>query len=134
MFFFLISLIISLTLAIFLFVILTRCLVVNWERKNKHALSYLRPVLLTLVFLYVCLTVTLPCLLDSVAVLSKNLQTEEITLHSDQMAVMGLKVGGQVYHYQPLQFKLEENHTYRLSFTPRSRFIVEVIEISNEER
>ncbi|NLO36129.1 MAG: hypothetical protein GX112_07235 [Clostridiaceae bacterium] len=80
MFFYLLSLAACLILTISVAMILTRCLTVNWERKNKHPLSYLLPVALTVVLLYVSLTLTVPTLLDSVAIVNDTLTVEEITV------------------------------------------------------
>ena len=129
LFFYLLSLAACLILTISVAMILTRCLTVNWERKNKHPLSYLLPVALTVVLLYVSLTLTVPTLLDSVAIVNDTLTVEEITVDGSALQRFSLVVHGRTLHVNPWQYPLTPGQTVRVAYTPRSRFILEVIEI-----
>ena len=108
---------------------LVRSLTVNWERKNRHPFSYLLPVILTAVLLYVSLTLNIPRLLDVVAVLGRDCTQEEITLDEAAIGPMTILAGGRVLHYNPWQFTFAAGQPNRVTYTPRSRFIIEMTEI-----
>ena len=129
MLFFILSLLISVLLTAVIVVILTKTLVVNWERKNRHPLSFLMPVVLTVILLYVSVTLTVPCLLDSVAVVAKTCTLEEITLEQGAVGQMTVQAGERSLHYNPWQFKFAAGKSFRVLYTPRSHFILEVTEI-----
>lgn len=129
MLFFMMSLVISVFLTAIILVILAKSLTVNWERKNRHQLSYLLPVVLTVVLLYVSLTMAVPRLLDSVAVLSKACPVEEIHAEAGTIGSMTIQAGERTLHYNPWQFKFTDGQSFRVMYTPRSRFILEVTEI-----
>ncbi|MDD4138740.1 MAG: hypothetical protein GX821_09800 [Clostridiaceae bacterium] len=129
MFFYLFSLVVCLTLTLAVAMVLTRCLTVNWERKNRHPFSYLLPVALTVVLLYVSLTLTVPTALDFVAIANDTLTVEEIAVDGSTLKRFSLVVHGRTLYVNPWQFKLEPGQVVRVAYTPRSRFILEVIEI-----
>lgn len=129
MLFFILSLLISVILTTVIVTILTKTLTVNWERKNRHPLSFLMPVVLTVILLYLSVTLTVPCLLDSVAVVAKTCILEEITLEQGAVGQMTVQVGERLLHYNPRQFKFAAGRSFRVLYTPRSHFILEVTEI-----
>ena len=133
MLFFILSLLISVILTIMIAVMLTKTLTVNWERKNRHPLSFLMPVVLTVILLYVSVTLTVPCLLDSVAVVAKTCTLEEITLEQGAVGQMTVQAGERILHYNPQQFKFTGGQSFRVLYTPRSHFILEVTEIGQNK-
>jgi hypothetical protein len=127
--FFILNLVISVILTAVIMVILAKSLTVNWERKNRHPFSYLMPVVLTVVLLYVSLTMTVPRLLDSVAVATKACTVEEVHTEPGTIGSMTIQAGERVLHFNPWQFKFTTGQSFRVTYTPRSRFILEVTEI-----
>ena len=123
---YLLSLFASLILTSVVIMLLTKCLTVNWERKNRHRFSYVMPVILTVILLYLSLTLTMPRLLDSLAVLTDQCPVEEVHMADASIGSMTLQIGDRVLHYNPRQFTFLAEQTVRLKYTPRSRFILEV--------
>ncbi|MDW7657605.1 MAG: hypothetical protein SCM11_10580 [Bacillota bacterium] len=82
-----------------------------------------------MVLLYVSLTMTVPRLLDSVAVVTKACTVEEVYTESGTIGSMTIQAGERVLHYNPWQFTVTAGQSFRVTYTPRSRFILEVTEI-----
>jgi len=126
MVFYFITLTLSVLLSIVLFKLLIRSLQVNWERKNRLPLGYLTPVLLTAIFILLTTGLTVPRLLDTVNLLARTYDIEEIVLQKNQIHWNSLSVGQRRYFFNQWQFKPQTNQAYRISFTPHSRYIVEM--------
>lgn len=124
----------SLVLVSVIIMLLSRSIKVNWERKNKHPLSYILPVILTVVLLYCSLNLAVPQLLDGVNVLEKNCVMEEIQI-DDTMTIgrSTVKTKERTLFYGPWQFDFQAGQKYRITYTPRSRMIIEVTEIGSSE-
>ncbi len=129
---FFMSLATSLVLTGAVLLLLTKCLTVNWERKNRHPVSYLMPVVLTVILLYLSLSMTVPRLLDAMSVAAQTFTIEEVDLTDEVIGRMTLQTSGRTLHYNPRQFSFESGQSIRLKYTPRSRFIFEVTEIGQE--
>ena len=127
---FLFSLAFSLLMTATLIALLCRSLGVNWDRKNRRPLSYLTPVLLTVVLLYLSITQTLPRLLDTVAVIAKTCTVEEVNIQAADIHWNVLQNGARKFYYNQRQYTLTAGRTYRISYTPRSHYIIEVTEVA----
>lgn len=124
MVFFIWSLILSLILTVIFAVLLLRAVRVNHERKNRHPASYLMPVALTLVFLYLTINLTMPRLLDTVNLISRMTSLEDVPVTNESLSFNVLVIDGQRYFFNQWQITLEPGSVYRIEYTPRSRYIV----------
>lgn len=129
MLFFLISLIVSLLLTLIVLGLLGRSLSVNWEMRNRKPIGYLTPVLLMLLLIYLCLTQSVPRLLDTVAVLSRTCPVEEILAADDGSRRISLPDGRKLA-YSRLQFEFIAGRSYLITYTPKSYYVIEVTEIA----
>lgn len=123
-FYFLFSLGVSLILAISLFALLINRLQVNWTRQNKIGISFLLPVLITIVFIFVIYLDTQPKILDLINLIQGNTKTIEV--QSEEIEVQGnnLIIDDQIYLVSPLSEKISDQKTYRFSYLPNSNIIV----------
>jgi hypothetical protein len=129
--FFLLSLVLSLLLSGAIFAGLYKALQVNWERKNKRPISYLSPVALTIAFLLLSANLAAPRLLDSVSLLSHEYGSEEIRVAAGDLGWNTLSAKGHRFIYNQWKYRLLPGRTYRFTYTPRSRFIIEFTEIAD---
>jgi len=130
MWYFLLSLVLSLAISGTLLAGLIRSLKINWERKNHRPISYLTPVLLTLVFLGLTLILTVPRLLDTVPLLAADYVIEEISPEQSDINWSTLNSGSRRFFFNQWQWQPEAGKSYRISYTPHSRYIVEMIEVA----
>jgi predicted PurR-regulated permease PerM len=131
-FFFILT--VSLTLTGAVLALLIRRLVINWERKNSRPLSYLLPVLLTVVLLYLSLTIAVPRLLDTVDVLAGACPTEEMVITAEDVHFGSLQNSERVFFFYPWRSDQLAGTTCRVTYTPRSKFIIEVTQIDQTTR
>lgn len=89
------------------------------------------PVLLTVALLFISITLSIPCLLDSVSVLTRNYSIEEISLQEEQLGRTAIQADNQTFHYNPAQFTFKAGQIYRITYTPRSRFIIDIMEMTD---
>ncbi len=134
MVFFIFSLAAALILTVVILLLLSRSLQVNWERKNRHPASYLMPVVLTVILLYLSLGLTLPCLLDLICLADGSCPLEEIYRAELELTKTTLSSNDKTWHYNPWQFSFSDTGAYRIQYTKRSHFILAVTELntSNE--
>ncbi len=135
MIYFTLSMLLSLVLSGALLALLIRRLKTNWDRKNRFPISFLAPIALTAIFLILTVYVTLPRVLDTIHMIEKSYVIEEVKIDSDSIGWSTLEVDGKLYYFNQWRYHPETGKTYRLSFTPNSRFIVfmdEVVETTME--
>jgi hypothetical protein len=130
--FYSLSLVASTVLCIVVLILLTHSLVVNWERKNRHPASFLMPVVLTVVLLYASIGLALPCLMDLVSVADGSSPVEEVTLAEMELGKASLTVAGKKLHFNPRQFSFADADAFRIKYTKRSNFILDVSVISRD--
>ncbi|NLM19506.1 MAG: hypothetical protein GX217_05725 [Clostridiaceae bacterium] len=123
-FYFLFSLGVSLMLAIALFALLINRLQINWTRQNKIGISFLLPVLITVIFIFVIYLDTQPKVLDLINLIQGNTKTIEV--QSEEIEVQGnnLIIDDQIYLLSPLSENISDQKTYRFSYLPNSKIIV----------
>jgi hypothetical protein len=129
-FFFILSLVLSVILCGALLAGLLHSLQINRERKNHRPISYLSPVLLTVVFISLVVFLGVPRFLDLVSMIQGSYVISEIRVEKVNLGWSTLSDGQKCYIYDRWQFKLEASHTYRITCTPQSHFIVDVTEIA----
>jgi hypothetical protein len=128
--FFVVSLILSLVLSGALLAALLHSFQINRERKNRRPISYLNPVFLTFVFLLIVIYLALPRMFDLVSILDRAYVIEEVRVDDGELGWNSLQDGERHFTFNPWQFKLEPGRTYRITYTPRSRFIIEASEMA----
>jgi predicted PurR-regulated permease PerM len=128
--FFLLSLALSLLISGAVFVGLLKSLQINWERRNKRPISYLSPVLLTTALLILMAFLTIPRLLDTISLISRDYGIEEIHVEKSSLGWNSLKSGKRLFIYNQWQYKLQPDKTYQITYMPRSGFILDLVEIA----
>lgn len=124
MLYFSLSLILSLMLTAALLACLIKSLRINWSRKNRRPLGYLTPVILTVLFILISLTVAIPRLMDVVNMISQSYSIETVKVNDAGLGWSKLRHEQRVYYFNHWRFQPEPGRTYRIYFTPNSRFIV----------
>ncbi|HHU53780.1 MAG TPA: hypothetical protein GXZ43_06895 [Clostridiaceae bacterium] len=122
--YFIFSLGVSLTLAIALLVLLINRLQVNWTRQNKVGISFLLPVLITIILIFVIYLDTQPKVLDLINLFQGNTRTVEAK--SEEIKVQGnnLIIDDQTLLISPLSEKISDQKIYRFSYLPNSKIVV----------
>ncbi|MDD2534248.1 MAG: hypothetical protein PHC86_06070 [Eubacteriales bacterium] len=129
------SLILCILMTGIILIFLIQALRVNRERKNRHPISFLLPVALTIVFLYLSINLTIPRFLDLVNLLSKTYSIEEIEVPENGLGWNTLLTADHRYFYNQWEIELEDGKKYRIEYTPRSYYLVratlvETLEVS----
>lgn len=131
MIYYIYSLILCLLLSFCLFVLLLYRIKINTDHKNRHAVSYFLPVVLTAAFLYFTVTITVPRTLDVPAVITGRLSVEETELESNQIGRNSVKTDAGVFYFGFGQDIPESKMAYKIEYTPRSKYIIRVEPISS---
>jgi predicted PurR-regulated permease PerM len=129
LFFFFISLLLSLVVSSALLACLVKSLQINWDRRNRRPISYLAPVLLTFAFIGLTSFLTAPRLLDTVTLMTKSYVIEEISLKQDDIRWSTFYSGKRRFFFNQWQFEPAADKVYRISYTPRSRYVVDMTEV-----
>ncbi|MGB4609326.1 MAG: hypothetical protein WBH77_01745 [Saccharofermentanales bacterium] len=122
--YFLFSLGASLTLAIGLLALLINRLQVNWTRQNKVGISFLLPVLITIIFIFVIYLDTQPKVLDLINLFQGNTKTLEVQSEDIEVQGNNLIIDDQIYLLSPSSEKISDQKTYRFSYLPHTKIIV----------
>ena len=126
MIYYIYSLSLCLLLSLCLFALLLYRIKINTDHKNRHAISYFLPVVLTAAFIYFSVTITVPRMLDLPSVLTGRLSIEETVLNSKQISRNSVKTDSDTFYYG---FGLDipnSGKAYRIEYTPRSRYIINI--------
>jgi hypothetical protein len=127
--YFALSLALSLVISGTLLAGLVKSLQINWARKNRRPVSFLTPVILTGLFILLSLYLTVPRLLDTVSMASGSYIIEEISLSNGDIGWNSLNSGQRSFFYNQWRFHPATGKTYRVSFTPHSLYIVSMSEV-----
>jgi hypothetical protein len=129
LFFFLSGLILSICTSSALFIGLLKALQINWERRNRRPISYLSPVLLTVVLLVLTVSLAVPRLLDTVQLIAGSLEIDEIQVGAGDIGWNTLKDGKRRFTYSQWKYDVKPGHTYQITYTPRSHAILNMTEV-----
>lgn len=132
MLYFIFTLILSLILSGAVLAGLVKSLQINWSRRNRRPLSFLSPVILLLVFLALSLNLAVPRILDMVNMIDHSLPVEEVTVAAGAVGWSTLNSDGRTYFFNQWRYQPIEGKTYRITYTPRSSYIDEFIEITDK--
>ncbi len=125
------SLSLCLLLSLCLFAMLLYRVKINTEHKNRHAISYFLPVVVTAAFIYFSVTITVPRILDLPAVITGRLSIEETVLNSGQISRNSVKTNSGTFYYGFGLNAPEIEKAYKIEYTPRSRYIIRVEAIAS---
>ena len=126
MIYFCINLCIHFLISIGLLLALLRFVSNNQKHKNRRGISYLLPVVITVIFLFQAVSVTAPRLLDSVYVLKQNYETISGKVESVGYLNHALVIDGEKYYYNPFIFKPQAGDILEISFTPYAHYVSEL--------
>jgi predicted PurR-regulated permease PerM len=129
MLFFIVSLLLSLIISGAVLAGLVKSLRINWERRNRRPVGYLTPVLLMAAFILLSAYLAAPRLLDSVSMITRDYETETVTLQKDHISWSSLDAKGRRFYFNQWAFKPEAGITYKITYTPHSRYIVDMVEL-----
>ena len=129
MLYFVLSLILSLTLSGAVLAGLVKSLQINWSRSNKRPVSFLAPVVLLIVFLVLTIHLAVPRILDMVNVFENSLSVDEVQVEAGEIGWNTLSEGQRTFFYNQWHFQPLAGKTYRIVYTPRSLYISEFSEI-----
>ena len=126
MIYFFINLCFHFLISIGLLLALLRFVSNNQKRRNRRGISYLLPVVITVIFLFQAVSVTAPRLLDSVYVLKQNYETISGRVESVGYLNHALVIDGEKYYYNPFIFKPQAGDILEISFTPYAHYVSEL--------
>lgn len=120
------SLSLCLLLSLCLFAMLLYRIKINTDHKNRHAISYFLPVILSAAFIYFSITITAPRLLDLPSVITGRFSIEEAVLNADQISRNSVRTNSGIFYYGFGLDTPESQKAYKIEYTPRSRYIIRV--------
>lgn len=128
--FFVFTLLLSFLIGLLLFLILLKRLEVNWQRRNKHAASYILPVLFTILFVLHVGFDLQGRVLDFIDILQQNPRV--MTASADEMTLNGnrLKIDGESYIVSPDSVEIAPETYYRINYTERSHVVLSFEELT----
>lgn len=132
MFAFFVALAASLTGATLLILLLRRTVANNARRRNRFTVSYLFPVFISALLVAYSVLWVLPLILDTIAIAEGSCPTGEV-VPAERLSGNRLVFEGNIYHYSGLNREIVPGRRYLLTYTPRSRFILEVQSIDGTQ-
>lgn len=131
MLYFSLSLLLSILLSSALLAVLIMSLKINWSRKNRRPLSFLTPILLTILFIVMTMYVMVPRVLDAVSMVNKSYNIEVIRVSDDDIGWSTLQNDRRTFYFNQWRYDFQTGKTYQISYTPNSRFIVFADEVTD---
>lgn len=120
-------------LGVILLIWLCRALQTNWARQNRIGISYLLPIMLSILLVLVTIFEFKPRFLDFMGGFRDNLKT--YTLEPEQLDIRGhsLYILGQRFVLNPEQQDIPSGHAYRVSVAPHSGLVIKIEEVAEAE-
>ena len=133
MVYFTINLMIHMTISCFFIIFILRFAKINKQRKNTRGISFLFPVLLSILFLFHAILNTFPKLADTVPVFTQVYQPPQSgTVESISFFNNSLVIDGTKYFYNPFAYKPEEGDIIQIYSTPYSHYAAKVLPVTEE--
>lgn len=129
MVYFFINLGIHLLISSALLFIILRFVSNNQKRRNRRGISYLLPVILTIIFLYQAVTVSAPRILDSVYVIKSNYETIIGRVEKVEYLNHALVIDGESYYYNPFILKPQVGDRLQISYTPYAHYVAVLLPV-----
>lgn len=133
MFYFAINLIVHLIITCFLVLFILRFAKANKQRKNTRGISFLLPLVFSVIFFLHAVTNTFPKLADSIPVFTETYQplkegeVESISLFNNSLVIDGIK-----YFYNPFAHKPEKGDVLQIYSTQHSHYIVKLLPVAGK--
>ncbi len=96
----------------------------NWNYANTTRVSFIAPILVVIVMIYIATTEFVPRVLDVVSVASRQFEMTEIDYQSSDVYQNKLTIDGRTYYYSPGTFEKGGQGRYQITYTPRMGYIV----------
>jgi len=123
MIYFFINLCIHLLVSFCILLMILHFVAKNKHRRNKKGISFLLPVVLTLIFVFQVLRISAPRVLDTVYIIKNNFQTVSGQVESVGFLNHALVMDGETYYYNPFIYKPEVGDSLKISYTPFAHYI-----------
>lgn len=104
-------------------VILFHLLRKNWNHANTTRLSFVAPILVVVVMIYIATTEFVPRVLDVVSSLNRQFEMTEIDYHASAVERNKLTIDGRTFYFSPGTFETGQGR-YQITYTPRMGYIV----------
>jgi len=106
-----------------LVLLLIRRLRVNQERRNRHGILYLLPVLLTGLILFQAISFTIPRLLDTTDIIRGIYASKTGTVEKIDFLNNAMTLDGERYFYNPMVHKPQVGDRLAIAYTDYSGYI-----------
>lgn len=131
--YFLWGLVASFVMTIVLFVLMMISLRKNWNHTNRSVFSYFIPLLLVVLLLYLAASQFVPRVFDAVQIVYGQYASTEVTLSEENYEYNRIVAEEQVFYYPPTQFENLEAGRYRIYFTERTNYVMNIIFVGETE-
>lgn len=122
--YFLITFIISIALAVCLFLWLIYRLQKNWTGQNKKSLAFLLPIIIALLFFFVVSFDTYPRLLDMVNILQHNMKTVQVSGQNIKLRNNRYIIEDKTYLTGFSKPDIDAAAEYSITYLPNTNIIV----------
>jgi hypothetical protein len=106
-----------------LVLLLIRRLRINQERRNRHGILYLLPVLLTGLILFQAISFTIPRLLDTTDIIRGIYASKTGTVEKIDFLNNAMTLDGERYFYNPMVHKPQVGDRLAIAYTDYSGYI-----------
>lgn len=96
----------------------------NWNYANTTRVSFIAPILVVIVMIYIAITEFVPRALDVVSVASHQFEMTEIDYHPSDVDRNRLTIDGRTYYFSQGTFEKSGQGRYQITYTPRMGYIV----------
>lgn len=129
MFYFIIRLLLSVGVAVLLFMGLLRAVRRNRKFRVKKRMQFFLPTVMAFLLTLFCIRSTGPKCLDLIKMLNGVHEVKQVTVESLGLMHSVRMDDGQVYYYNGFKVRLDPDRYYLISYTPWSRYITDIQEI-----
>ena len=127
--YFIFSLVIACVLGFCLLYLIHIRLQINRNKQNRHGSTYLFPIALTILFVFVVATQIQPRVLDAIQFITGVYPTEEVILNASDIYDNRFVFEGTTYYFRPDLIALKQNVPYRIYYTQRTHYVVSFTQI-----
>ncbi|MDO5733732.1 MAG: hypothetical protein Q4P08_01125 [Eubacteriales bacterium] len=128
--FFIFTYLLSTLIVLLLYLLLIKRLEINWQKKNKHAVSYFLPLLLTLLLVFQIMLDFRARSLDLLELLQNN--SAVVIVSSEQIDTERQLIildGNEELIYRNISFPQDSSRFYRLNYGRRSKIVLSLEEV-----
>lgn len=130
---FILSSILSLCLAIGLFLLLWRRLQINWCEQNEHGATYILPAVITILFVALCLLELRPRILDGIEIFNKKSYNYTVDAAQVSFDRRRLVVDDEHYFFISEVPQMKERGQYLIHYLPHTRILIGMDELPDPQ-